>query len=58
MEEWCRVQVIIPGKKKELFLLLANLFECNDKNSWNLIGHLMFQNKNLKFLRELDGVEF
>lgn len=44
-----RVWVIIPGKKKKLFLLLANLLECNDKNFWNLIGHLLFQNKNLKF---------
>lgn len=43
-----RIWVIIPGKKRN-FLLLAHLFECNDKNSWNLIGHLLFQNKNLKF---------
>lgn len=49
--------MIIPEKKK-LFLLLANLFECNDKNSWNLIGHLLFQNKNLKFSENLMELNF
>lgn len=40
--------MIIPGKKKPVSSL-ADLLECNDKNFWNLIGHLLFQNKNLKF---------
>lgn len=49
--------MIIPGKK-QLFLLLANLFECNDKNSCNLFGHLLFQNKNLKFSENLMELSF
>lgn len=43
-------------KKKKLFLLLANLFECNDKNSCNLFGHLLFHNK--KFSENLMELSF